>query len=658
MVGRNVTQQPATGDNQNGAGSRFRRKLSHGLASISNTLSARKTTPGRHLVNNSTVAVNAPATSAFARQCDAPLSPTPKPRENSKRCKEPPAEVRSPANPASPKERVDSDATPKALPRSRTTSFLPRPVNLQSIVSNPDLVGTARVHSPHLKKDPKHRAMPSKIPTPSPPLSERRGPSPRQHLSQYPSIEEKHASSSYAFAGNSDSSPSKTARSRTTPNLVKATTSPQPANFMAPRRPGSKRPTTFPAVQKPALQENIPTSQRVNQRHSQLQQKTSRRESLAASSTITNRRSFVTGSPLAPSKQSNRGASMVPGKRMSSNLTTQAPVIASMRSSELVVATAQVPVSVASSGSTEQPRPVNPRKSPIQTPPSVPSTAEGAGADIAPPRSHADRESQRKTLGTPNGLGGVWRSSRALAAANHEVRLPRSSTFHNFGRSWEPAPPVPPIPDQYRTPSLPHLFQFSLVQPDNSHRAQHLRMVSDAASCESIPEEKRDGASPRDSASFSAEHSPIAFLESSVSMEKAAAKPPLRRSGSSSPASLATGSFSSQTSLLRSQSGRPWSISDYDQDSANVEPLLQVRDYMPPLYWAGRFQSRFDQWRTEAMHAELNPKHRTEGQLGECKLSQEKMAACYIFAQLRDLCLTGQAADSLWVSICYVKTSN
>jgi hypothetical protein len=72
---------------------------------------------------------------------------------------------------------------------------------------------------------------------------------------------------------------------------------------------------------------------------------------------------------------------------------------------------------------------------------------------------------------------------------------------------------------------------------------------------------------------------------------------------------------------------------------------------MPPLYWVGRFQARFDQWRTEAMMVELNPgrQSESEGQLSQCKLSQEKLAACYIFAQLRDLCLTEQAADSLWV---------
>jgi hypothetical protein len=106
----------------------------------------------------------------------------------------------------------------------------------------------------------------------------------------------------------------------------------------------------------------------------------------------------------------------------------------------------------------------------------------------------------------------------------------------------------------------------------------------------------------------------------------------------------------SQNSVIRDEIKRPWSISDkHYEDSADVEPWLQVRDYMPPLYWAGRFQSRYDRWRTDAMMAHLDPQAEPEGQLGRCTLKQEKLAACYVLAQLRDLCLTEQAADSLWV---------
>lgn len=34
--------------------------------------------------------------------------------------------------------------------------------------------------------------------------------------------------------------------------------------------------------------------------------------------------------------------------------------------------------------------------------------------------------------------------------------------------------------------------------------------------------------------------------------------------------------------------------------------------------------------------------------LGGCKLSDERVAACYIFRELRELCVTAKAADSLW----------
>lgn len=72
---------------------------------------------------------------------------------------------------------------------------------------------------------------------------------------------------------------------------------------------------------------------------------------------------------------------------------------------------------------------------------------------------------------------------------------------------------------------------------------------------------------------------------------------------------------------------------------------------MPPLYWAGRFQARYDQWRTEAMASTLNldSEFCSEDQLSQCGLEEEKLAVCYIFAQLQSLCLTEQAADSLWV---------
>ncbi|KAF2997617.1 hypothetical protein E8E13_004042 [Curvularia kusanoi] len=95
---------------------------------------------------------------------------------------------------------------------------------------------------------------------------------------------------------------------------------------------------------------------------------------------------------------------------------------------------------------------------------------------------------------------------------------------------------------------------------------------------------------------------------------------------------------------------RHWStFEQFYPGNANNITGIQVRDYMPPLYWAGRFQSQFDQWRTEAMRAMLHPDviPEEEGPLGECRLGDEKKATILIFMQLRDLCSSAQAANSL-----------
>ena len=84
----------------------------------------------------------------------------------------------------------------------------------------------------------------------------------------------------------------------------------------------------------------------------------------------------------------------------------------------------------------------------------------------------------------------------------------------------------------------------------------------------------------------------------------------------------------------------------------------QVKGYMPMSYWAGRFQSRFDQWRTDAMAHELHICKNKPKSLGSYELNQEDKAACLIFLQLRGLCASSQAADSLWVSPEYLKGNN
>jgi hypothetical protein len=76
---------------------------------------------------------------------------------------------------------------------------------------------------------------------------------------------------------------------------------------------------------------------------------------------------------------------------------------------------------------------------------------------------------------------------------------------------------------------------------------------------------------------------------------------------------------------------------------------IKVRDYMPTLWWAGRFQSRYDQWRTEAMRSAVDQSYTPDDLLGHFHLSQEKAVTTYIFRQLHELCETSAAQDSLYV---------
>lgn len=630
MVGRKVTQQqPTGGDAAPHGASKFRRTLSHGLAFISNPLSQRKITPGRHTASKPTLAVTASGANAHPPHFDAPVS---QPRGLAA-SENPIDAAMKPETLTQLEDTTKNDqvnATSSALPRSRTTSFLPRPVRSASGGSCHDQDRTIKLQPVTIVTDPKLRAMPSKIPSPSPPLSERRVSSPRQYLPQPTSRREPHVASRRTPVADSAGSPSKLAvRSRTTPSLVKAVHSPQPAHNAPASKAGYKRPAGTPVTLRPTLQENIPTNHRISQRRSQILEKNLKRESLAAPVTTKNRTSVVQDSPLSPSKQPTQSTPSMAKKRMSSNLAEQTPIAA-----RRVQPKGHEP-SLTTGSPAVQPK-SGPRK---HTP--APLLPETPRPELL--RLKSDKEQQRKTLNTPNGLGGIWRSSRALAAANHEVRLPRSFTFHGFGTSTESLPPVPAIPDQYRTPSL-----SSFLKPTSSYHSYRYKMDSMAASCESIPEETKHTVFTAPDPAAQVDPTSHIPSNSSNSITAQPAWPcktsPLQSAASKRP------STESLTGVQYTQNNRPWSISDQQyEDSADIESYLQVRDYMPPLYWAGRFQSRCDHWRTEAMMAELDPTHIPEGQLGQCRLSQDKLAACYIFAQMRDLCLTEQAANSLWV---------
>lgn len=283
-------------------------------------------------------------------------------------------------------------------------------------------------------------------------------------------------------------------------------------------------------------------------------------------------------------------------------------------------------------------------------PPTPTPSIDFTGPALPFPTPHA--EFQRKRLGTPNGLAGVWRSSRAMAESNHEVRkLPRSSTFHSFGRKEAP-PPLPPIPEQYRSASLAHItkYRYSHMTLDATRPESNMTDVPYSATTSGLTEDKKyrfDTSStlhsfPREQCDVPVPNLPN---DRNIYVARPSGPAPRTPTGRQFPSSFDLNSYHSTGA-----SRRPWSrMEQSDISNADNHGFLQVKDYMPPLYWAGRFQSRFDQWRTEAMTAQLDPSRVRNGPMSECNLEQESLASCCIFGQLRDLCMTDQAADSLWV---------
>ncbi|KAI8937220.1 hypothetical protein NX059_006429 [Plenodomus lindquistii] len=649
---KQTMQQQPTGECQEHGASKFRRKLSYGLAFISNPLSQRKITPRRHPVREPSLAVSESATSDVAstngavQACAASPSPTLATKPDV--CSEStPLETTSPANGASPADRADEDTTPRPLRRPRTLSFIPRPVSLQTLATTSvDMKASLNSVLSASTTGPMADGPPSKIPTPSPPLSQRRSSSPRQYLSPHTSQQLKHIASAQAFEARCNGTFAKSAtRSRTTPNLVNVTNSHQPNGVTVPRKIAFKKGAVSPVAERPALQENISDSQRITQRRSCIQERPTRRESLAVLGTIQNRRSF---GPAASAQTKRLDFSTTPAdrKRSSVHSAQHTPVTIKRIPPRMHMSTPESDVvHIAGNTLVSQPRLMGPKDPPTPTP----------SIDfIQPifPAATTQRDFQKKRLGTPNGLAGVWRSSRALAVANHEVRqVPRSFTFHSFGRKDAP-PPLPPIPEKYRAESLAYIpkclsspMLSDLTTPPLEDET--LELASSVSRSKVEDENKYH---------FSTDSTPtrtIAYVPSvtrrsdpsSVFVARPSRPPP-----PGTPASRRSLSKVHLESHLSSDSKqRPWSIAVPSHScNADVDPIMQVKDYMPPLYWAGRFQSRFDQWRTEAMIAHLNPDHVRTGPMNECDLDQEKLASCYIFGQLRDLCTSNQAADSLW----------
>lgn len=694
MVGRRVKPAPEAGvrnELQQNPGSKFRRKLSNGLALIS--LTQRKTVSGRQSSSNALLAVSAPSTndsSTTILDRDLPLSLGGDATSATTSSDRPPQEIA---------QASEDLQTPRALPRSRTFSYIPRAVKLDTesshVTKRDEPIDTSLDTATRDSKP----APPSRIPTPSPPPQlKRRVWSPCQYApGNLQSAQARIAKNCQSFTTVATGSPSEAAvRSRTTSNLVNTST-PLSASFMAPRRTGPKRPFASSTPQNPVLAENVPMSKRGAQRQLQVQERFMKRESMAVASSAANRRSLGPGGLTAQ----NVRAGLAPSesaKRLSAHL-LQTPVTAKR-------------VSTRAPQSLHKPPSPCPEETPLTNVPDLASansstptlsTVDLLDLPLAPPpkiRAYANSNAQKRTSRTPNGLASALRSSKLFAAANYQVRgLPRSSTFHHFGGRSEAPPPVPPVPDHYRLPSFPKLVKPLLEQeparerPDSRHRLPatlakwepsnrslssnvvSTQMSREDASINSMSTsvsraisevpESADNACLTDQANtlyrFKDEDggrsielnnvqpgSPSKLSGDTTALPALRAKPDLnaaRVSASTSLSDKLTGDLAKY---------RRWSISlQFYPNCADEDTCVQVRDYMPPLYWAGRFQSRFDRWRTEAMTAQLNPELEPEddGLLGQCSIEDEGKAIVLIFMQLRDLCASSQAADSLHVSV-------
>lgn len=647
MVGRREKAVEQQRSEETTNASKFRRKLSHGLSLIS--LSQRRTTPVRPQlrVNDLTTATDVP---------------NPRPHETTRLLspmREPPcgfpAVHRVTPNNVSPPKSLDPDATPKQLPRSRTMSFIPRPSQSGSELSIVEYsTPTPRPSALMLEEDVS--TTPANIPSTDPSTPARRKSSIRPYQLDLTSQQAKHVAAGDAFAGSKIQPPSKSSpiRSYTTPNLVKDTHSSGPSDFMTLRKPAQQKGSGIPVPQKTELKENsTPVTHRHTKRLSNIQEHSPsplKQENLMAPTIASKRRSVGPSSALA---QSKRGACTTPpvsSKHKSSHALSQTPLEAQRslpknRSSLHGIN----PPPASNNSATTQNRLLGP-VSPLTS-----ATRGHVSTQASLPRAKTEKDIRRRALSPPYKKMGGGMLPRAHSRVNNEVRLPRSSTHHRFMARDEDIPPVPPIPEKYKSTSMPLLVTPSApkkLSPDVEEDLDVQEQDHEKFSLSSRDLSPVVVSKMRDH-EFS-DHQRAEFRESDSDNDSQGQELLSTKSKPEPNIQKRTGTLGrvfSASSLLSAVSGDfRFTKSSKTVDGADSDVILQVKDYMPLQYWAGRFQSRFDQWRTEAMRVELYPDHTVEGPLSHCNVHQDTVAICHIFLQLRDLCISHQAAESLWVS--------
>ncbi|KAF2200926.1 hypothetical protein GQ43DRAFT_54353 [Delitschia confertaspora ATCC 74209] len=542
---KHTTPKAHSGDQEDSTpqGSKFRRKINHGLSFISHPLGQRKT-PGHQATARTPMQKSVTSSSLASLVTSNPSGPVSSPSQGSLeriiRFTGSPVKPLPRDTTAAPLTKIENnDETPKPLSRSRTMSNIPVPQGRSTSSAYSTLT---KPRSPSFASNPQAHITPTAIPTPSPPNAHNsvsitpqdhptgrspsfamnpqasvtptaiptpvpqgipvphglflREPSSSQKQLGHTTQQSKYIGAGRVFAGVGDGSPSKASvRPYTTPNLVKRG-SYAPSGFMIPRKSTYQpRPPRSPTGQQATKKENSPPTNNNNSRKlSQIQDDITKRQSFIAPPNANARRSIG----LNTLDQNNQGAETTPQQRDSRRSTK---------------GSAQTPLTA--------------RR--IQT---------------NPPLLHQQSRGSSRTVGS------------------HAITQTRLMGPRN--------PPTPPAPNNIGAPSqLPK----SSIDRDFRRKTRYI----------ATPSSSRAGS---------------AFLRSSAALR-----------------------------------------------AANRE---EVTEYMSPNWWAGRFQARFDQWRTEAMRAAADPDYKPDGILANCPVDQENVAACYIFLQLRDLCCNNEAADSLW----------
>lgn len=352
--------------------------------------------------------------------------------------------------------------------------------------------------------------------------------------------------------------------------------------------------------------ENTPTGgRRESQSLSKIPESDSRRASLVSQTTASKRRSIGPGNTAGQSKPPDR-TSWAALTKERVNLAVPTPQTGQRVPINKTQISKPTDFKRVSNGSSiTQPRLLGPVSPP------TPDRRESTGLASALPRASTETDLRKITSGSPPRTSGGGMSSRTLVGTKNEVRLPRSTTFQYIARQLVTPPPMPVTPERTPVPVVPVKY--------NATAAKRLQQRNKT---------KRQPEGPFDG------------------MRKTDGRAPWAQSPS-----MSSINFGFSPCPVPSELQRPFAVNKQSKHKADALGSLQVKEWMPPLWWAGRFQTRFDQWRNEAMKAELDPTYKIEGIMAHCKLSQDRIAACYVFLQLRDLCTTDKAADSLWVCL-------